>query len=65
MRLSYEEMTDALVRAGFSASFATLYVEMTRAFNEGTVDPPRTPETTTSTPFAAFADVLAEAYRAM
>jgi len=65
VRLSYAEMTDALVQAGLSPSFAALYVEMTRAFNEGTVDPPRTPETSTPTPFEAFADELAEVYRAM
>ncbi len=66
VRLPYEEMIDALVQAGSSASFAALYVEMTRAFNEGKVgDRPRTPETTTLTPFEAFADEFAEAYRAL
>ena len=49
-----------------SASFARLYVEMTRAFNEGTVGPGtmRTPENTTPTRFEEFADELARAYHA-
>ena len=56
----------ALVQAGLSASFAGLYVEMTRAFNEGTVRPRegRTPENTTPTRFEDFADELARAYQA-
>jgi hypothetical protein len=45
-----------LVQAGLSESFANLYVEMTRAFNEGTVKPNRTPGNTTFTQFEDFAD---------
>ena len=41
---------------GLSESFAKLYVEMTRAFNEGTVKPNRTPGNTTFTQFEDFAD---------
>ena len=45
-----------LVQAGLSESFAKRYVEMTRAFNEGTVKPNRTPGNTTFTQFEDFAD---------
>lgn len=64
--LSYADMAAALVQAGMSESFANLYVEMTRAFNEGTVRPRigRTPENTTPTRFEDFAAQLARAYHA-
>jgi hypothetical protein len=57
---------NALVQAGLSESFAGLYVEMTRAFNEGKVKPrqDRTPENTTPTRFEDFAGELARAYQA-
>jgi hypothetical protein len=42
-----------------SESFAGLYVEMTRAFNEGTIQ-----ENTTSTLFEDFVEELANAYQA-
>ncbi len=64
VKLSYDDMTAALVQGGLSASFAELYVEMTRAFNEGTVTPLRTPENATPTTFEAFADEFARVYRA-
>ncbi len=56
VQLSYADMAGALVEAGLSASFAGRYVEMTRAFNEGTVRPRagRTPENTVRTPFQKF-----------
>jgi hypothetical protein len=46
-------------------SFANLYFEMTRAFNEGTVQPTRTRENTTPTRFEDFPDELARAYETM
>ena len=62
---SYHDEANALVQAGMSESFAKLYVEMTRAFNEGTVKPrKRTPENTTPTRFEDFAGELARAYQA-
>ena len=66
VQLTYDEMAESLVQAGMSPSFARLYVEMTRAFNGGTVGPgtTRTAENTTPTPFEAFADELARAYHA-
>ena len=66
VQLSYADMVEALVQAGSSESFAGLYVELTRAFNEGRVGPRagRTPENTTPTPFEDFAAELARAYQA-
>jgi uncharacterized protein YbjT (DUF2867 family) len=51
VQFSYADQTNALVQAGLSESFAKLYVEMTRAFSEGTVKPRkgRTPEKTRPT----------------
>ena len=43
---------------------ANLYVEMTRAFNERTINPKRTPTNITPTRFEDFADELARAYGA-
>lgn len=62
VRLSCDEMAGVLVQAGLSASFAGLYVEMTRAFNEGRVKPRcgRTPQNTTPTRFEDFAGELVE-----
>lgn len=64
VQFSYEDMAQALVDAGLSESFARLYVEMTRAFNEGMVRPRagRTPENTTPTRFEVFAEELARAW---
>jgi uncharacterized protein YbjT (DUF2867 family) len=65
VQFSYADMAAALVAAGLSESFANVYVDMTRAFNEGTVGPlnGRTPENTTPTRFETFASDLAAAYR--
>jgi uncharacterized protein YbjT (DUF2867 family) len=62
VQFSDSDMTGALVQAGLSESFAGLYVEMTRAFNERTIRPHRTPENTTPTRFEDFVDELARAY---
>jgi uncharacterized protein YbjT (DUF2867 family) len=60
VQLSDSDMTAALVESGHSVSFATLYLEMTRAFNEGRVKPRqgRTPANTTRTRFEDFVDEL-------
>jgi uncharacterized protein YbjT (DUF2867 family) len=63
VQFSYTDEAKALVQAGMSTSFANLYVEMTRAFNEDKVKPRRTPENTTSTRFEDFAGELARAYQ--
>ena len=67
VQLPYAEEIRALVQAGLSESFARLYVEMTRTFNEGQVKPRdgRTPENTTPTRFDDFAEELARAYHAV
>jgi uncharacterized protein YbjT (DUF2867 family) len=61
VQFSYEDQANALVQAGLSESFAKLYVEMTRAFNEGRIKPTRTPENTTPTRFEDFANEWASA----
>jgi uncharacterized protein YbjT (DUF2867 family) len=67
VQLSYADEANALVQAGFSQSFANLYVEMTRGFNDGTIKPRkgRTPANATPTRFEDFADELAQAYAMM
>ncbi len=62
---SDEEMISALAQAGFSQSFAELYVEMARAINEEKLKTQhgRTPENTTQTRFEDFARDLALAYQ--
>jgi len=52
--------------AGMSEDAARLFVEMSHAFNEGKVRPhqPRSAKTTGTTPFEAFAQEYAAAYRA-
>jgi uncharacterized protein YbjT (DUF2867 family) len=65
VQFSYDDQAKALVQAGLSESFARLYVDMTRAFNEGTITPARTRENTTPTRFEDFADEWASAYKVM
>ena len=65
VQFSYADEAQALVQAGMSESFGNLYVEMTRAFNEGKVIASRTPQNTTPTRFEDFAGELARAYKAM
>jgi uncharacterized protein YbjT (DUF2867 family) len=62
VQVPYDDMVKALVQAGLSESFARLYVEMTRAFNDGKVKSHRTPESTTPTRFEDFAGELTHAY---
>ena len=64
VQFSDEDQARALVQAGMSQSFADLYVEMTRAFNSGTIKPQRTAQNTTPTRFESFASELARAYPA-
>jgi uncharacterized protein YbjT (DUF2867 family) len=65
VQFSYADQVQATVQAGLSESFANLYVEMTRGFNEGTIKPRRTAENTTPTRFEDFADEVARAYAMM
>ena len=65
VQLPEDAMAAALVQAGLSESFARLYVEMTRGFNEGRVRSRegRTAANSTPTRFEDFAEELARAYR--
>jgi uncharacterized protein YbjT (DUF2867 family) len=65
VQVSYADQAQATVQAGLSESFANLYVEMTRAFNDGTIKPRRTAENTTPTRFEDFANELAQVYAMM
>jgi uncharacterized protein YbjT (DUF2867 family) len=64
---SEAEMTGAMIEAGLSPSFAALYLEMTRAFNEGRIGPSagRNAANTTATRFEDFALEFAKAYAAL
>lgn len=66
VQLSYDDEVSALTRAGLSESFARLYAEMTRGFNEGTVKPleVRTEKSTTPMRFEDFVIELVRAYQA-
>jgi hypothetical protein len=66
VQFPYADFAAALVQMGLSQNVADLYVEMTRAFNEGRVKSRegRRPENTTPTRFEDFADELAQAYQA-
>jgi uncharacterized protein YbjT (DUF2867 family) len=67
VQFPYEAALDAMVGMGLSKSMATLYVEMSRALNEGLVRSVegRNARSTTPTRFEDFAtQVLAPAYRA-
>ncbi len=67
VQFPYEAALDAMMGAGLSKSMATLYVEMSKAFNDGLVKSVegRNAKNTTSTRFEDFAtQALAPAYRA-
>ncbi|HLF23526.1 MAG TPA: hypothetical protein VI565_06335, partial [Burkholderiales bacterium] len=67
VQFPYEAALDAMVSAGLSKSMATLYVEMSKAFNEGLVKSVegRNARNTTPTHFEDFAaQVFAPAYHA-
>jgi uncharacterized protein YbjT (DUF2867 family) len=66
VQFPYEAFAGALVQAGLTPDLAGLYVEMSRAFNEGKITVPggRTAASTTPTTFEAFAKELAAAYAA-
>lgn len=64
VQFSYEDTEKALVDMGFSADVAGLFIEMSKAINQGLVNVPRTRENTTDTPFEAFAEMFAEIFSA-
>jgi hypothetical protein len=67
MQFPYEAALDAMVSAGLSKSMASLYVEMSKAFNEGLVKSVegRNSRNTTPTRFEDFVtQVMVPAYHA-
>jgi uncharacterized protein YbjT (DUF2867 family) len=66
VQFPYDAFAGALVQAGLSADVARLYVEMSKAFNDGIVKAVggRTPSSTTPTTFESFAKEFAGAYAA-
>lgn len=59
MQFSYEETEKALIGMGFSIDIAGLFVEMSKAINEGLImNTPRTVENTTETSFEEFAEIF-------
>lgn len=61
VRFSYEDSEKALLGAGFSPDVSRLFIEMTRALNDGLLSNlPRTRDNTTETPFEEFAEVFVE-----
>lgn len=65
-RFSYEEAATTMRGMGVSTDVSRLFVEMSRALNEGllAVGRPRTPKNTTPTSIEEFSLVFAEAYHA-
>lgn len=67
VQFPYDDYAASLAQAGFSRDVAELFSEMSRAFNEGRVNPheTRSAANTTTTGFEAFVDgVLVDAYNA-
>jgi uncharacterized protein YbjT (DUF2867 family) len=62
----YEDAEKGMVAMGLTADMSRLYIEMSKALNEGlfAVNIPRTKENTTPTAFETFADLFAAAYHA-
>jgi uncharacterized protein YbjT (DUF2867 family) len=66
VQFSYEDAAKGLAEMGIGADLGRLFIEMSRAFNDGllTFNRPRTKENTTPTSIEEFADTFAQAYRA-
>lgn len=62
VQFSYEDTEKALVDMGFSSDVARLFIEMSKAFNQGLINTPRTQENTTDTPLEEFAEVFARIF---
>ena len=58
VQFSYEDTGKALADMGFSTDVASLFIEMSKAFNDELINTPRTRENTTQTPFEEFAELL-------
>jgi uncharacterized protein YbjT (DUF2867 family) len=66
VQFGYEEAAKEMREMGVSSDFARLFVEMSKALNEGffAVGRPRTPQNSTPTSIEEFAATFAEAYYA-
>ncbi|MBI5101086.1 MAG: NmrA family NAD(P)-binding protein [Nitrospirae bacterium] len=64
VQFSYDDAEKGLIGAGLSADVSRLFIEMSRALNEGlfAVNVPRTTENSTPTSIEEFADLFAEVY---
>jgi uncharacterized protein YbjT (DUF2867 family) len=62
VQFSYGDTEKALADLGFSADVARLFIEMSKAFNEGLISTPRTRENTTPTPFEDFTAMFARIF---
>jgi uncharacterized protein YbjT (DUF2867 family) len=62
VQFSYEDTEKALVDMGFSADVAGLFIEMSKALNQGSINTTRTRENTTDTPLEEFAEVFARIF---
>jgi hypothetical protein len=65
VQFPYEDAEKGLLQAGLSADVSRLFIEMSRALNEGVfaVNRPRTKENTTGTSIEEFADAFAKIYQ--
>jgi uncharacterized protein YbjT (DUF2867 family) len=66
VQFPYDDAFKVMVAMGISLDASRLFIEMSRALNDGlfAVDRPRTAENTTPTTIEEFADVFAEAFHA-
>ena len=64
LQFSYEDAEKGLMAAGLSEDVSRLFIEMSRALNEGlfAVNVPRTDENTTATSIEEFADTFTKIY---
>ena len=64
VQFSYEDARKGFVKAGLSEDVSNLFIEMSRALNEGlfAVNIPRTEENTTATSIEEFADIFAKVF---
>lgn len=63
---SYDDTYKGLMAVGLSEDMSRLFVEMSKALNDGlfgVTKTPRTPENTTETPFEEFTDYFSQVYR--
>lgn len=66
VQFPYEEALNGMIAMGISANLGGLFIEMSRAINDGlfAVGRPRTAENTTPTAIEEFAETFAEAFEA-